>query len=109
MHGPDILNLECLDVKVVQSQQSDGIVHLEAKGKRLDKVLALLQRPRVDGVLRRAQLHRLALNVHPALQLEVLDEWRVDGRPRLLEGCHSVRRDGDLASFHSSHGVLQNS
>lgn len=63
-------------------------------------ILALLYSPVVGGVARRPQLDALVLGVHADLQLQVLDERRVELGPGGLERRHAVRRDGHLAGLH---------
>lgn len=101
---PAYLYLKGLNVEVVHAQQGDGVVDVEAQGEGAHKVGALLDRAVVGGGLGGAQLDGLALHVHAALQLEVLDQRRVDLGPRGLERRHAVGRDGHLAVL-DAHGV----
>lgn len=69
---------ELLTVKIVQTQQRNSIINVEAQGKGLDKVLALLQGAVLGGVLGCAELDLFPPRVHADLKLEVLDERGVD-------------------------------
>ena len=77
----DVLDLERLDIQVVEPQQGNGVLDIEAQRKGAHKVLALLQGACVGSVLARTELYALVLEVHPNLQLEVLDQGRVDFWP----------------------------
>lgn len=90
-------NLERLNVEIIHPEQGDSVVDVEAQGKGTHEVGALLDRAVICGDLGGAQLDALALHVHAALELEVLDQRRVDLGPRGLERRHAVGRDGDLA------------
>lgn len=97
---------EARTVEVVETQQGNGVVDVEAEGEGADKVLALLQGAVVEGVLGGAELDGLAARVHADLELEVVDEGRVDVDPVGLERGEAVRRDGDLACLDFFGGGL---
>ena len=97
-----VLDLERLDVQVVEAEQGDGVVEVEAEGVGGEEVGALLDGVGVGGELGGAQFDRLLGDVHAHLELEVLDERRVDSGPVVLERCHAVRRDADFAFFSRS-------
>jgi hypothetical protein len=79
LQGLDVLDLKGLDVQVVEAQQGDGVVDVEAQREGLDKVLALLQRVGRRRQRRGAQLDRARLDVHAHLQVQVLDEGGLRG------------------------------
>ena len=81
MHRPHVLDLEGLDVKIVETEEGNGIVHIESKSESLHKVLAFLQSAGVTCVFRSSEFDGLSLDVHTALQLQMLDEGRVDRGP----------------------------
>jgi hypothetical protein len=100
----DVLDLERLDVEVVEPEQGDGIVDVEAQREGPQEVFAFLEGVGAGGVARGAKLDGAGFRVHPYLQVEVLDQRGVDLRPGVLEGCHAVRWDGDFAGLDSVDG-----
>lgn len=104
--GLDVLDLEGLDVEVVEAEEGDGVVDVEAEGEGAHEVLALLQGAGVGGVLGGAQLDAPVLHVHAHLQLQVLDEGRVDLGPRALERREAVRGDRHFARLDVGCWVL---
>lgn len=101
-----VLDLKALDIQIVEPQQRDRIVDIEAEGKGADKVGALLQRSRVDRLLRRPHLDGLVFGVHAHLEEKVFHKWRVDLGPAVLERSEAVGRDGDFAAFVAVDGCL---
>lgn len=90
-----------LNVEIIQPQQRNRIIDIKPESKRPHKIGSLLNRARVGRHFGRPQLDSLALHVHAALQLEVLDQRRVDLGPGGLEGRHAMGRNGDLAVLHA--------
>ena len=76
-----VFDLERLDVQVVEPQQGNGIVDIEAIHESLEEVDTALDSLGVGGVLAGAHFNGFALNVHAQLELKVFDEGRVDARP----------------------------
>lgn len=68
-----VFDLEGLDVEIVEPQQGDGVVDVEAEREGADEVLAFLQRVGRGCVAGRAHLDGLGLDVHAHLEFEVLD------------------------------------
>lgn len=56
-------------VQIIQPQQRNRIVNIKPQRQRTQKILSLLQRPRIRRKPRIAQLDRLVLDVHAHLQL----------------------------------------
>jgi hypothetical protein len=101
----DILDLESLNVQIVQTQQSNSVVQIETQTESMDKVCTLLQSSSVIGESACAQLDVLVLGVDSALQLQVLDQRRVNLRPCVLQRSPAVRRYSDFAGFGADVGV----
>jgi hypothetical protein len=101
----DILDLESLNVQIIQTQQSNSVIQIETQAESVDKVCALLQSTSVVGESACAELDILVLGVDSALQLEVLNQGRVDLGPCVLQGSPAVRRYGDFAGFGADVGV----
>lgn len=94
-----------LDIKIIQPQQSNRIIHIKPKRKSSHKICPLLNGARIGRHFGRAQFHRLTLHVHAALQLEVLDQRRVDFGPGGFERGHAMWWDGHFAVFDAD-GVV---
>ena len=52
MEGLNILDLECLQIEIVQSENSDGVLELETKHKGLQEIGSLLNSTYIFGCLR---------------------------------------------------------
>ncbi|KAI3451239.1 hypothetical protein Pfo_007904 [Paulownia fortunei] len=73
----DILNLKRLDVKLVQSEHSDGIRYVEAEHERVHKVRTLLQIADVGGVGTGFELDPAGFEVHPDVYFHFFVNWSV--------------------------------
>ncbi len=69
----DVLDLEGLDVEVIQPQEGDGIVDVEAQREGFEEVFALLEGVWAGGVAGGAELDGAGFGVHAHLEVEVLD------------------------------------
>ena len=94
------------DIEIIKPQKRNCIVNVKPAHEGPKEIHPALNGLRVRGVLARPQLDGLALHVHAHLQLEVLDERRVDAGPLRLEWRHAVRRDADLAVLDACRGGL---
>ena len=79
----DVADRERLDVQVVQAQQRDGVVDVEAEAEGAQEVFALLERGGAvggggGGVARGAQFDGFGGEVHAHLELEMFHQGWVD-------------------------------
>lgn len=72
-------------VQIVETEQGDGVVDVEPESERADKVLALLESAVVDSGFGGTHFNRLPARVHANLELEGVDEGRVNLGPVVLE------------------------
>ena len=74
LQGLDVFDLEGLDVEVVEAEEGDGVVDVEAQREGFDEVFPLLQSRGAGGLRGGAELHAAGFDVHADLEVEVLDE-----------------------------------
>jgi hypothetical protein len=101
----DILDLESLDVQIIQTQQSNSVVQIETQAESVDEICTLLQSTSVIGESACAELDILVLCVDSALQLEVLNQRRVNFGPCVLQRSPAVGWYGDFAGFGAGVSV----
>lgn len=101
----DVFDLEAFDIELIQPQEGDGIVDVEAEAEGPEEVFAFLERVGCGWVVARgAELDGAGFGVHAHLEVEVFDQGRVDFGPGVFEGGHAVGGDGDFAVLDSSCG-----
>ena len=80
----DVLNVERIEEKVVQSEQSQGILNFEAHDKGLDEVCGLLNVGNVLRLLPCPDLDIARFEVESDLQFQVFDHRSEDLHPVLF-------------------------
>lgn len=90
-----VLDLERLDEQVLESQQRQRILDVEAEQESAHKVGRLLQIGDVRRFRANADFHLVDLHVEADLQLQVLDDGRKDLQPVFFQrGVSAFRGNG---------------
>lgn len=92
-------DVEGVDVKIIDTQEGNGVFESEAHHEGSQEILSLLNGAGVGGVLGGSNLDRLALLVHADLELHVLHNRLVDVHPLVLQGRQSMGGHGYFSAF----------
>lgn len=103
LKGFNVLDLKSLKEEIIQSQNSHGILQVEAEHKSLQEISSLLDSADVLGKFGCSHLNSATLGVHSDLQFHVFNESLKNGLPVLLKRCVSVtgHRDSSVLVLYA--------